>query len=63
MRDVVNFFRGNPQALVLLIICVVLGFGTFVAIVIALATAGSGTTTGEPSGALTLLGDVARWLP
>ena len=59
MRDVVNFFRGNPQALVLLIICVVLGLGAFLAIVIALATSGSGTTTGEPSGVLALWGTVA----
>jgi hypothetical protein len=55
MRDVVNFFRRNPQALVLLVICLVLGLGTFIAVVIALATAGSVTTTGEPSGVVTLV--------
>ncbi len=56
MRDLVNFFRGNPQALVLLVICVVLGLGTFIAVIIALATSGSSTTTGEPSGLITLVG-------
>jgi hypothetical protein len=55
MRDVVKFFRGNPQALVLLVICLVLGLGTFLAVLIALASAGSGTPTGESSGVVTLL--------
>ncbi len=54
MRDLVKFFRGNPQALALLIICLVLGLGTFIAVVIALATSGSSTTTGEPSGVIAL---------
>jgi hypothetical protein len=44
-----EFFRNNPQALILLIITVVLGVGTFVAVIIGLATAGSSTTDGEPS--------------
>jgi hypothetical protein len=56
MRDVVNFFRANPQAFVLFIICVVLGVGTFLAVIIALAGAGSGTATGEPSGVVALAG-------
>jgi hypothetical protein len=55
VRDLVKFFRGNPQALALLIICLVLGLGTFIAVVIALATSGSSTTTGEPSGVIALL--------
>jgi hypothetical protein len=46
MRD---FFKKNPQVLILLIICVVLGVGTFIAVIIALITAPSETTTGEPS--------------
>lgn len=50
MHGVIKFFRANPQALVLLIICVVLGLGTFIAVLVALATAGSDQTTGEPSG-------------
>jgi predicted benzoate:H+ symporter BenE len=59
MQDMKKFFRANPQALVLLVICVVLGFGAFLAVMIGLLTAGSSTTTGEPSGviaALNLLG-------
>ncbi len=50
MRDVANFLRANPQAAVLLFVCIVLGLGTFLAVIIALATAGSATTDGEPSG-------------
>ena len=48
----VSFFRRNPQALTLLIICVVLGLGTFIAVLIALATTHNGQQTGEPSGAI-----------
>jgi hypothetical protein len=59
MRDVVRFFRGNPQAFVLLVICLVLGLGAFIAVVIALATAGSGNTTGESSGVITFLSALA----
>jgi hypothetical protein len=44
------YFRANPQVFVLLVICLVLGLGTFLAVLIALATAGGGQTTGEPSG-------------
>jgi hypothetical protein len=50
MRDVIAFLRANPQVLVLLVICVVLGFGTFLAVVFGLINAGSDKTTGEPSG-------------
>ena len=46
------FLRANPQVAVLLVVCLVLGIGTFVAVLIALATAGSDQTTGEPSGAI-----------
>jgi hypothetical protein len=38
--------------LVLLVVCLVLGIGTFVVVLIGLATAGSDQTTGEPSGAV-----------
>jgi hypothetical protein len=51
-RPVVMFLRANPQVLVLLVICVVLGLGTFLAVVFGLLTAGSGHLTGEPSGAV-----------
>ncbi len=46
------YFRANPQVLVLLVICIVLGLGTFLAVLVALATSGSDQTTGEPSGAI-----------
>jgi hypothetical protein len=46
------FLRANPQVFVLLVVCLVLGIGTFVIVLIGLVTAGSGQTTGEPSGAI-----------
>jgi hypothetical protein len=55
MRDVRQFFRENPQVLILLLICLVLGIGTFVAVIFGIVSAGSNQTTGEPSGALGLL--------
>jgi hypothetical protein len=55
MDDVRRFFRANPQVLVLLVICLVLGIGTFLAVVFGLVSSGSSTPSGEPSGALQLL--------
>jgi hypothetical protein len=52
MDPLIRFLRTNPQAFVLLVICVVLGLGTFVAVLIAIAGSSSGTPTGEPSGAI-----------
>jgi hypothetical protein len=52
MRDVVKFFRANPQVFVLLVICIVLGLGTFLAVLFGLVTAKPGTNSGEPSGAI-----------
>jgi hypothetical protein len=49
------YFRANPQVFVLLVICVVLGLGTFIAVLVALATSGSTRTNGEPSGAILAL--------
>ena len=51
-HPVAAFFRANPQVLVLLVICLVLGIGTFVVVLLGLVTAGSDKTTGEPSGAI-----------
>jgi len=48
-RAVVQYFRANPQVFVLLVICLVLGVGTFIAVIVALIASGSTTTTGEPS--------------
>ena len=49
-HPVASFFRANPQVLVLLLICVILGLGTFIAVIIGLVGAGGGQVTGEPSG-------------
>ncbi len=64
-RAVATYMRANPQVFVLLVICLVLGLGTFLAVVFGLLTAGSGQTTGEPSGAILGMHSVApatRWL-
>lgn len=58
MRELKKFFRANPQALVLLIICIVLGLGTFIAVLIAIGEAGGGTPSGEASGVITLAGSL-----
>jgi hypothetical protein len=50
MQRVIRYFRANPQVFVLLVICVVLGLGTFIAVLVSLVTAPSDQTTGEPSG-------------
>jgi hypothetical protein len=55
MRGMVKFFRANPQVFVLLLICVVLGVGTFLAVIFGLISSGSNTTSGEPSGALPIV--------
>ena len=52
LRAVTTYMRVNPQVFVLLVICLVLGLGTFLAVVFGLLTAGSDQTTGEPSGAV-----------
>ena len=55
MRALSRFFRANPQALILLVICVVLGLGTFIAVLIALGQSGGGTPI-YPSGVISLAG-------
>ena len=57
MRDIVSFFRANPQVLVLLLICLVLGLGTFLAVIFGLVSSGPGTNSGEPSGSIALFHD------
>jgi hypothetical protein len=52
MQGVIRYFRANPQVFVLLVICLVLGLGTFLAVLIALVSTPSDQTTGEPSGAI-----------
>jgi hypothetical protein len=58
MRELSKFFRSNPQVLILLIICIVLGLGTFLAVVFGLVTSGSTATTGEPEGSIAILHDI-----
>jgi hypothetical protein len=45
-------FRANPQVFVLVVICVVLGLGTFLAVVFGLLTSSPGTNAGDPGGAI-----------
>jgi hypothetical protein len=52
MRDLRRFFRANPQVLLLLLICLILGLGTFLAVILGLVEAGPGKVTGEPSGSV-----------
>ncbi|MBV9819161.1 MAG: hypothetical protein JOZ07_12570 [Solirubrobacterales bacterium] len=52
MQALIRFLRANPQVFALLVICVVLGLGTFIAVLIAIAGSGSSTPSGEPSGAV-----------
>jgi hypothetical protein len=59
MQGVIRFLRANPQVAVLLVVCIVLGLGTFLAVVIGLVTAPTDQTTGEPSGAI--LGAHTTW--
>jgi hypothetical protein len=64
MRDVRRFFRQNPQVLVLLLICLILGLGTFLVVLFGIASSGPGHVTGEPSGSIVLghgAGVIATW--
>lgn len=54
MQDLIRFFRANPQVFVLLLICLILGLGTFLVVIFGLASSGPGHVTGEPAGALLL---------
>lgn len=46
MKGLNDFFRANPQVLILVIICLVLGLGTFLAVVFGIASSGSTKTNG-----------------
>ena len=50
--EITDFMRANPQVLILLIICLVLGIGTFVIVLFGVATSGSTQTNGYPSDAI-----------
>jgi hypothetical protein len=49
MRDVLKFLKENPQAAILLAICIVLGLGTLVALLISqlTPTADTGSSGGD----------------
>jgi hypothetical protein len=55
VHDLVKYFRANPQVLALLIVCIVLGLGTFLVVMYGLISSGSTTTTGEPEGVIAAL--------
>jgi uncharacterized membrane protein (UPF0136 family) len=55
VRGLIAYFRENPQVFLLLVVCVVLGLGTFIAVIISLIAAGNTQTTGEPSGVISFL--------
>lgn len=52
MQEVIKFLRANPQVFLLVVISLVLGIGTFLAVIFGLITAPTDQTTGEPSGAI-----------
>ena len=58
MRPLVNYFRANPQVFVLFMVCLVLGLGTFIAVLVALVQSGNSTPSGEPSGVIGVAGAV-----
>jgi hypothetical protein len=49
MRKVLDYLRANPQVAILLFVCVVLGVGTFIVVMISLVSSG-GQGTGDPDG-------------
>jgi hypothetical protein len=50
VKAFVQYMRANPQVFVLFVVCVVLGIGTFLAVVVAIISSGTTTPNGEPSG-------------
>ena len=60
MRELTRYLRANPQVLLLLLVCLILGVGTFIAVVFGLVSSGNGSASGEPSGAISLLQALGR---
>jgi hypothetical protein len=58
MRAMTKYFRANPQVFILFLVCVVLGLGTFIAVVVALVQSGTTTPSGEPSGLIAIAGQL-----
>ncbi|MDQ2761097.1 MAG: hypothetical protein M3Y17_11895 [Actinomycetota bacterium] len=52
MRKIAELLRANPQLALLLAITIVLGVGTFLAVVLSLAGSGHGAVAGQPSGSI-----------
>jgi hypothetical protein len=56
MRAMAKYFRANPQVFVLFLVCLVLGLGTFIAVLVAIVQTGTTTPSGEPSGVIAIAG-------
>jgi hypothetical protein len=57
MHDVIRFLKENPQAAILLAICVVLGVGTLIAVMIAsLSSAPDTGSSGGDAGVVMAIG-------
>jgi hypothetical protein len=41
VRPIVDYLRSNPQAAILLAICIVLGFGTMIAVLVSMGSSGA----------------------
>ena len=55
MRDIVQFLRANPQAAILLAICIVLGLGTVIVLMISLVSSGAApASSSSDAGVVTL---------
>jgi hypothetical protein len=62
MRDIVHFLRANPQAAILLAICIVLGLGTLVALMIGLLASGPApASSNSDAGVIGLLQAFTGW--
>ncbi len=58
LRALVTFLRGNPQAAILLAICLILGLGTLIALMISMMTSSSSSISAGGSsdgGVITLM--------
>jgi len=57
MREVVQFLRANPQAAILLAICLILGLGTLIAVLFGvLATGPTASSSNNDAGVVMLFG-------
>jgi hypothetical protein len=61
VRNFRHFLRANPQVLLLLVVCLVLGIGTFLAVVFGLLSSNKVTYNGEPSGLVSLSQALLPW--